>query len=154
MAQKLSCEVVTAERVVFRGEANMIIAPGVEGEMGILPRHAPLLAALEEGELLVRGVGGMAQEDISIAIGGGFIEVLNNRVIVLADSAERAEEIDRGRAEQARQSALERLKDYKDKPDLAAVEAALRRSKARLKVAKRRRSRAGSSPSSGDASHT
>lgn len=144
MAQKLSCEVVTAERVVFSGEVDMVIAPGTEGQMGILPRHAPLMAALQEGELVLRGTGAV-EEDISMAIGGGFIEVLNNRVIVLADSAERAEEIDIDRAEDARKHALENLKDYKDKPDLAAVEAALRRSQARLKVARRRRPTRGGS---------
>jgi F-type H+-transporting ATPase subunit epsilon len=138
MAGKLSCEVVTAERVVFRGEVDMVIAPGAEGQMGILPRHVSLLAALQEGELILRGAGA-AEEDISIAIGGGFIEVLQNRVVVLADSAERAEEIDVERAEAARKRALEDLKSYKGKPDLAAVEAALRRSQARLKVARRRR---------------
>ena len=140
MAQKVSCEVVTAERVVFRGEADMVIAPGVEGQMGILPRHAPLLAALQEGELIIRGVGGALEEDVSMAIGGGFIEVLDNRVVVLADSAERAEEIDEDRAEEARQRGLEMLKSH-EPGDLAVAEAALRRSKVRLKVSRRRRSR-------------
>jgi len=151
MAQKLSCEVVTVERVVFRGEANMVIAPGVMGQMGILPRHAPLLAALQEGELIIRGVGGVAEEDISMAIGGGFIEVLDNRVTVLADSAERADEIDLDRAAAARRAALDRLRspDSRERPDLASVEAALRRSNARLKVAKRRHSRRVQGPDGG-----
>ena len=140
MAQKVSCEVVTAERVVFRGEADMVIAPGVEGQMGILPRHAPLLAALQEGELIIRGVGGALEEDVSMAIGGGFIEVLDNRVVVLADSAERADEIDEDRAEEARHRCLEMLKSH-EPGDLAVAEAALRRSKVRLKVSRRRRSR-------------
>lgn len=140
MAEKLSCEVVTAERVMFRGEVNMVIAPGVEGDMGILPRHAPLLAALREGELILRGTGAV-EEDVSMAIGGGFIEVLNNRVVILADSAERAEEIDVDRAEAARKRALDDLKAYKGKLDLTAVEATLRRSQARLKVARRRSKR-------------
>ena len=140
MAQKVSCEVVTAERVVFRGEADMVIAPGVEGQMGILPRHAPLLAALQEGELIIRGVGGAPEEDVSMAIGGGFIEVLDNRVVVLADSAERADEIDEDRAEAARQRCVERLKSH-EPGDVAVAEAALRRSKVRLKVSRRRRSR-------------
>jgi len=140
MAQKVSCEVVTAERVVFRGEADMVIAPGLEGQMGILPRHAPLLAALQEGELIIRGVGGAPEEDVSMAIGGGFIEVLDNRVVVLADSAERADEIDEDRAEAARQRCLEMLKSH-ELGDVAVAEAALRRSKVRLKVSRRRRSR-------------
>lgn len=139
MAQKVSCEVVTAERVVFRGEADMVLAPGSEGQLGILPRHAALIASLQEGELIIRGAGGAPEEDISMAIGGGFIEVLDNRVVVLADSAERVEEIDEERAEAARERALERLQSHQEKPDLAAIEAALRRSRVRLKVVRRRR---------------
>jgi len=138
MARKLSCEVITAGGPVFSGEVDMVIAPGVEGQLGILPRHVSLLAALQEGELILRGAG-TAEEDVSMAIGGGFIEVLHNRVVVLADSAERAEEIDIDRAAAARKRALQDLKSYKGKPDLAGVEAALRRSQARLKVARRRR---------------
>ena len=143
MAQKLECEIVTVERVVYRGEASMVIAPGLEGDMGILPRHAPLLAALREGELVIRGVGGARAEDISIAIGGGFVEVLNNRVVVLADSAERADEIDEQRAQAARDSALQQIANKKTDlgGDLEAAEAALRRSSTRLKVAQRRQRR-------------
>lgn len=141
MAQKLDCEVVTVERVVFRGEADMVIAQGVEGEMGILPRHAPLLAALREGVLVIRNAG---DEDIEMAIGGGVIEVLNNRVVILADSAERAEEIDEARAQAARQRVLEKLASRRiSKSEQEAVEAALRRSMARLKVIQRRRRKRG-----------
>ena len=154
MAQKLSCEVVTAERVVFRGEADMVIAPGVEGQMGILPRHAPLLAALQEGELIIRGVGGALEEDVSMAIGGGFVEVLNDRVVVLADSAERADEIDEDRAEEARQRAVEQLQRQEEKTDLATAEAALRRSKVRLKVSRRRRPKRDRSPRPEDTSRS
>jgi F-type H+-transporting ATPase subunit epsilon len=152
MAQKVLCEVVTAERIVFSGEADMVLAPGAEGQLGILPRHAPLLAALQEGELIIRGIGGSPEEDVSMAIGGGFIEVLDNRVVVLADSAERAEEIDEDRAEEARQNALEQLQSHEQTLDLASAEAALRRSKVRLKVSKRRRSKRGRSPRPDDTS--
>ena len=136
MGQEIDCEVVTAERVVYHGGADMVIAPGTEGELGILPRHAPLLTSLQAGELIIRRLG---EEDLSIAIGGGFMEVLRNRVVVLADSAERAEEIDEDRAQRARDQALKQLADRKAAPmEAAAIEAALRRSAVRLKVAQRR----------------
>jgi F-type H+-transporting ATPase subunit epsilon len=149
MVQEIRCEVVTAERVVYRGGADMVIAPGMEGVLGILPRHAPLLTALREGELIIRRQG---EEDISIAIGGGFMEVLQNRVVVLADSAERAEEIDENRAQRARERALQQLAERKaSKFDASAIESALRRSAVRLKVVQRRSRRRGgpSQPSGG-----
>ncbi|NOZ28091.1 MAG: F0F1 ATP synthase subunit epsilon [Chloroflexi bacterium] len=143
----LHCEVVTAERVVYSGEADMVIAPGVEGEMGILPNHAPLMTALTYGELVIRKEG---EEDVLIAIGGGFMEVNGNRVTILADSAERAEEIDISRAEAARRRAEERLRQrHQENIDFARAEAALRRSLVRLRVAekvRRRRERSTSPP--------
>jgi F-type H+-transporting ATPase subunit epsilon len=139
MGQEIDCEVVTAERVVYHGGAAMVIAPGTEGELGILPRHAPLLTSLQAGELIIRRQG---EADLSIAIGGGFMEVLSNRVVVLADSAERAEEIDEDRAQRARDRALKQLADRKAAPvEAEAIEAALRRSAVRLKVAQRRTAR-------------
>ncbi len=150
MVQEIDCEVVTAERVVYHGGADMIIAPGSDGELGILPRHAPLLTSLAAGELIIRRQG---QEDLSLAIGGGFMEVLHNRVVVLADSAERAEEIDEGRAQRAREAALKELSERKfGTSEAEAVEAALRRSSARLKVAQRRRRRRGGPPQPGGSS--
>ncbi len=139
MGQEIDCEVVTAEGVVYHGAADMVIAPGTDGELGILPRHAPLLTSLQAGELIIRRQG---EEDLSIAIGGGFMEVLRNRVVVLADSAERAEDIDEGRAQRARDRALKQLADRKAAPaEAAAIEEALRRSAVRLKVAQRRATR-------------
>jgi F-type H+-transporting ATPase subunit epsilon len=132
----IKLEVVTAERVVYADDVDMVIAPGIEGQLGILPRHAPLLTALAYGELRIKKGG---EEDI-LAIGGGFMEVLPDRVIVLADSAERAEEIDLDRADAARRRAEERLKQSRsEEVDFARAEAALRRSLARLKVARKRR---------------
>ncbi len=125
----------------------MVIAPGVEGEMGILPNHAPLMTALTYGELVIRKEG---EEDVLIAIGGGFMEVNGNRVTILADSAERAEEIDISRAEAARRRAEERLRQrHQENIDFARAEAALRRSLVRLRVAekvRRRRERSTSPP--------
>jgi F-type H+-transporting ATPase subunit epsilon len=132
---KMKVEIVTAERMVYSGEADMVIAPGIEGVLGILPRHAPLLTALQVGELRVKNDG----EEITMAIGGGFMEVSPDKVIVLADTAERAEEIDIARAEAARERAERLLREKPDGVDLAGIEGALRRSRIRLKVARRRR---------------
>ena len=153
MGQELDCEVVTAERVVFHDRAEEIIAPGTEGELGILPRHAPLLTSLKEGELIIKRAG---EEDLSLAIGGGFMEVLHNRVVVLADSAERAEEIDLDRAERARERAVKELANERARRlRRRRLEAALRRSSVRLKVATRRqRRRGGGPPQSGGSSET
>ncbi len=134
MAQ-LHLEVVTAERRVFEDDVSMVVAPGTEGQLGILPSHAPLMTALTYGELQIQRPG---QEDIFIAIGGGFMEVGPRHVTILADSAERADEIDIARAEEARARAIKTMAQEKHEGvDLAQAEAALRRSIARLKVARR-----------------
>ena len=88
-------EVVTAERSVFSDTVDEVVAPGVDGEFGVLSNHEPFLTALNFGELRIKRAGG----ELDLALGGGFLECRNNRVIVLADSAERAEEIDLARAE-------------------------------------------------------
>jgi len=132
-------EIVTAERVVFSDEVDLVVAPGVEGELGILPHHAPLMTMLLPGELLVRKGG----EEFFMAISGGFLEVRPDRIIILADAAERSEEIDIARAEAAKRRAEERLKHPVPEVDMTRAEAALRRSLARLKVVERRRRRSG-----------
>jgi F-type H+-transporting ATPase subunit epsilon len=132
----LHLEIVTIERKVFDDEVNMVIAPGSEGMLGILPRHTPLLTALNYGELQIKKEG---QEDQFFAIGGGFMEVQPHHVVVLADSAEHAEEIDVERAEAARRRAEESLARAPEELELEQAEAALRRSVIRLKVAERRR---------------
>ncbi|MFC2010316.1 F0F1 ATP synthase subunit epsilon [Chloroflexota bacterium] len=135
-------DIVTAERVVFSEEVDIVIAPGVEGELGILPHHAPLMTTLQAGELRVRQKG----EESFIAISGGFLEVRPDRVIVLADTAERDDEIDLARAEEAKRRAEERLRQPAPSVDIAQAAAALQRSLARLKVAERRRRRRGREP--------
>lgn len=140
----LSLEIVTGEREVFKGEVDMINAPGGDGDMGILPRHAPVLSTLRPGVLRVK-IGNDQQE---FAIGGGFINILGDHVIILADSAERAEEIDIARAEAARLRAQEMLKNPpENKEDLFRLETALRKSEARLKVASHRSTRHTALPS-------
>ncbi len=146
MAQ-IRCEVVTAERTVFEDDVDMVIAPGTQGELGILPHHAPLMTALTYGELTIRREG---QDDEFIAIGGGFLEVGPDHVTILADSAERAEEIDEARAEEAHQRAEELMAQRREEDvDLARAEAALRRSMVRIKVAQHRRQRRGRVPGAG-----
>ncbi len=131
-------DIVTAERAVYSEDVDMVIAPGVEGQLGILPHHTPLMTTLQAGELRVKKGG----EEISLAISGGFLEVRPDRVVVLADAAERAEEIDVARAEEARSRAQERLAGRRfPGADEARVEIALRRSLARLKVAEAARRR-------------
>ena len=131
----LHLEVVTAERVVFSDDVDMVVATGLEGALGILPKHAPLMAVLDVGPLKYRKGN---QED-EIAIGGGFMEVLNDYVTVLADTAERSEEIDIARAEEAQQRAQRLLAERPSAETRAAMDLALRRAQVRLKVARRRR---------------
>lgn len=133
----LRLEIITVERKMFDDQVNMVIAPGTEGVLGILPRHTALLTALTYGELQIRKEG---EEDEFVAIGGGFMEVQPDHVVVLADAAEYAEEIDVARAEEARRRAEERLAQAKaGELDFDRAEAALRRSTLRLKVARHRR---------------
>ncbi len=128
-------EIVTAEQLVYTEEVDIVVAPGAEGELGILPHHAPLMTMLQPGELRLRKEG----EEFSIAITGGFLEVRPDKVVILADAAERAEEIDVSRAEEAKHRAEERLQLRPTEVDLAKAQAALLRSLARLKVAEKRR---------------
>jgi F-type H+-transporting ATPase subunit epsilon len=130
----IKLDIVTAERVVYSGDVDEVIAPGIEGQLGILPHHAPLMTMLQAGELVARRSG----QDEILAISGGFLEVRPDRVIVLADAAERAEEIDMARAEAARKRAEDRLRDRQAIGlDQATAEAALRRAIARLSVAEK-----------------
>jgi len=134
---RVRLDIVTAEKVVYSDDVDLIVAPGIEGELGILPHHTPLMTALQAGELRVSKGG----EEFYLAISGGFLEVRPDRVIVLADAAERAEEIDVARAEAARKHAEEQLEHKLSTADASLAEAALRRSLARLKVVERRRKR-------------
>lgn len=129
--------VVTGEREIYQGEAEEVIVPGVEGEMGILPHHAALLTALKAGELRIKLAG--AEDDLFIS--GGFMEVYNNTVTVLADAAEHADEIDVARAEEARHRAQTRLAEAKDMRERAAVSGELERAVVRLRIVETTRRR-------------
>lgn len=128
-------EIVTAERVVLSDEVDQVNAPGGAGRMGVLPRHEPLLTTLIPGEMTIIKNG----ERMPFAVSGGFMEVLPNKVTILADTAERAEEIDEARAEAARRRAEEMLRERRSEQELAIAEAKLRREMVRLQVARLKR---------------
>lgn len=137
MEKKLVCEVITPERVVFRGEVDMVIAPGVQGELGILPLHISFLTQLSIGELRVRfEKEGRMVEDY-IAVHGGFMEVFEDRVNVLSPAAEMAREIDIERAKRAKERAAERLRKKEEGIDVLRAEVASRRAHVRIKTAGR-----------------
>ncbi len=129
----LRLEVITAERQVLSDDVNTVVAPGVDGELGILPHHAPLITMLKPGELLIRKDG----QETYLFVSGGFLEVRPDKIIILADACERCEEIDIERAEAAKQRAEERLKTHPPDVDMARAQAALLRSLVRIKVAER-----------------
>lgn len=129
----IKLEVITAERQVLSDDVNTVVAPGVDGELGILPHHAPLITMLKPGELLIR----KDSQEIYLFVSGGFLEVRPDKIIILADNCERCEEIDIERAEAAKHRAEERVKTRTPDVDTARAQAALLRSLVRLKVAER-----------------
>jgi F-type H+-transporting ATPase subunit epsilon len=135
-------EIITAERLVYSDEVDMVIAPGFDGQLGILPMHAPLMTMLKPGELTVRKDG----ENMYVAVSGGFMEVLGNKVSVLADACERSDEIDEQRAEQAVQRAQERLANRGSDTELERAVSALRRAQVRVDLVRRRSPRSGQQP--------
>lgn len=133
----MKCDLVTQERLVFSGLADYVSLPGSEGRMGILPNHMPMLTTLDFGEVVVR-IGGQEQY---FAVGGGFAEVQPDKVIILADSAEHADEIDLERARQARERAEKAMKEgiHEDPLRYAQIRLALQRANIRMDVGRRRR---------------
>jgi F-type H+-transporting ATPase subunit epsilon len=131
----IRCEIVSQDRLVYEGDADMVLVPGESGQMGILPHHAPLLSTLRYGILTVRS--GEQEEHFTVA--GGVVEVQPEIITVLADAAENVREIDAARAEAARQRAEEFLKSGppEDTDTYLAIEAALKRSSLRLEAVRR-----------------
>ncbi len=124
-------EIVSPEGLIYSGEADSITVPGIEGELGILPRHAPLITLVQPGEVSLK----KGAEEVNIAIYGGFLEVRPDRVIILADAARRSEEIDVARAEEAKHRAEQRLADRNiSEVERAQAEASLRQALASLKT--------------------
>ncbi len=138
-------EIITAERQVYADDVEMVVAPGIEGQLGILAHHAPLMTALQPGEILIRKDG----EDTYLAVTGGFMEVIGNTVTILADAAEHSEEINEERAQAAVDRAREQQSQQGAGLQLERVAASLHRAQVRLNVARRRRPRSGIGAGSG-----
>jgi F-type H+-transporting ATPase subunit epsilon len=133
----LQLEIVSPERRAYTDEVDMVIVPGIDGQLGILPHHTRLISVLGVGELRIKK-GGTEQ---SLLISGGFVEVRSDKVIVMADLAEHSDEIDEARAAEARKRAEAELEQASDPVDIARVRAALQTALMRERIATRRRSR-------------
>ena len=132
----LLLEIVTPERQAFSEQVDSVVCPGIEGELGVLPHHAPLLTTLGFGELRIRRGG----EEEFFAIAGGFLQVRPDKVVVMAETADMASEIDVEKALEARREAEQALAEGFEEPaDLARARAALQRALLRIRVAERRR---------------
>ena len=134
----LTVEIVTVERTLLKQEGvDEVVAPGIEGQLAVLPQHAAFMTMLAAGELVLK----KGTDEQPFVVTGGFFEVLNDRVTVLADAAERADDIDIERAEQARERARLAIEQRASIQDLAAAKAALQRALIRLRIADLRRRR-------------
>ena len=136
MANTIHVDIVSAEGQIYSGEASMVFVPGSQGELGITPRHAPLLTTLKAGEVRVQSEGA---EEQSFYVGGGSLEVQPNRVTVLADTAARAKDLDEAAALAAKQRAEDALRQHTDKVDIAEAQAELARVVAQLRAIERLR---------------
>ena len=131
-------EIITAESEVYADDVDAVVVPGMEGQLGILPHHAPLMTMLQPGELTISKDG----ESTFLAVSAGFLEVLGNKVTILADAAERSEAIDEDRALAAMEAARERLANREGDIELEQFARAMRRAQVRLDVVRKRRPRA------------
>jgi F-type H+-transporting ATPase subunit epsilon len=136
MANTIHVDIVSAEGQIFSGEASMVFVPGSQGDLGIAPRHAPLLTTLKAGEIRVQSEGA---EEQSFYVGGGSLEVQPNRVTVLADTAARAKDLDEAAALAAKQRAEDAVRQRTDKMDIAEAQAELARAVAQLRAIERLR---------------
>jgi len=140
MAMTVHVNIVSAEAEIFSGLATMVFAPGVMGELGIMPRHAPLLTKIKPGEVRIRTEDG---EEESFYVSGGMLEVQPNLVTVLADTAARAKDLDEAAALAAKQRAEQALKDQKGEMDLAQAEAELAEAVAQIRAIQNLRKKTG-----------
>ena len=131
MANTIHVDIVSPEGQLYSGEANMVFAPAANGDIGIAPRHAPLLTTLRAGEVRVQLQG---EEEHVFYVGGGALEIQPHRVSILADTAERARDLDEAAALAAKQRAEEAVRGHKDKIDMAEAQAELARAMAQLKA--------------------
>jgi F-type H+-transporting ATPase subunit epsilon len=136
----LQLEIVTPERLAYSDEVDLVLVPGIDGELGILPHHAPLVSLLGLGELRIR----KGTDEESFAIVGGFLQVRPDKVVVMAETADLASDIDLERAQEARREAERALESgFHEGADLSAARAALQQALLRVRVAERRRHREG-----------
>ncbi len=137
MAMTIHVDIVSAEKEIYSGTAEMVFAPLVTGEVGVLPRHAPLLARMKPGEVRVR----TATEELSFYVSGGLLEVQPHVVTVLADTAARAKDLDEAAALKAKERAEEALKNRKTEIDYARAQAELAEALAQLRAIQKLRER-------------
>jgi F-type H+-transporting ATPase subunit epsilon len=135
MANKIHVDIVSAEGEIFAGDAEMVFVPAKEGELGITPRHAPLLSLIKAGEVRIKN----GEDEQSIFVGGGALEIQPHKVTILADTAIRADDIDEAAAIAAKQRAEEALAGKVDKLDQAEAFAELVRASEQLKILERLR---------------
>lgn len=136
MAQSIHVDIVSAEGQMFSGEASVLFAPGSQGELGIYPRHAPLLTTLKPGEVRVQADN---QDEQVFYVGGGVLEVQPHLVTVLADTAARARDLDEAQALAAKQRAEDAMRTRGDKLEIAEAQAELARAVAQLRAIERLR---------------
>jgi F-type H+-transporting ATPase subunit epsilon len=140
MANTIQVDVVSAEEQIFSGEAEFVVLPGVMGELGIYPRHTPLLTQIKPGAVRIK-IPGQSDEEL-VFVQGGFLEVQPTRVTVLADTAIRAKDLDEASALESRKAALERMQNKASKEEVAIAEAELSIAVAQLEAIRKVRHRA------------
>lgn len=133
----LTLEIITPEKVVYSGEADEVLVPTPNGEIGILPHHVHFMSKIVEGELTIKKGG----RESFLAITGGFVEVTNNKVTILADYAVRSEDLEIAKVQEAKKRAEKLLAEKVSEQDYAEIEASLRKTLLELKVAEKRRHR-------------
>ncbi|MDQ6618606.1 MAG: F0F1 ATP synthase subunit epsilon [Pseudomonadota bacterium] len=141
MANTLHVDVVSAEEQIFSGEAEFVVLPGVMGELGIYPRHTPLLTQIRAGAVRIQPAGGGPEELVFVQ--GGFLEVQPHVVTVLADTAIRAKDLDEAKAHEAKRLAEEAMRNKTSKEEIANAEAELSSALAQLEAIRKLRNRAG-----------
>jgi F-type H+-transporting ATPase subunit epsilon len=140
MANTIRVDVVSAEEQIFSGEAEFVVLPGIEGELGIYPRHTPLLTQIKPGAVRIK-IPGQPQDEL-VFVQGGFLEVQPHLVTVLADTAIRAKDLDEVKATEAKKAALEALQNKTSKEEIATAEAELAIAMAQIEAIRKMRHRA------------